>query len=287
MEASRTAVEVPEQVSDFMESRKTLTLATASAAGVPHAATLLYVSDGGTLYVWIRPQSATARCIEQNPVASFAIDEYSDEWRETRGIQGTGEVHTVLSGEEIARIAMLFGDKFPSLSPGASTIGISFCRIEPSELRFIDNSKSRQTGDEFGVDYHQDVVYSVLEELPRETASAIGARLQSLQVEADAVIARQGGPADKFFIVVNGEVELVREEDGATETVGRLGPGELFGELAILQDRPRATTVRAVKPTTLLAMERDAFRDLVAGSLGTTTDFDRILRERLGGGQER
>jgi CRP-like cAMP-binding protein len=40
-------------------------------------------------------------------------------------------------------------------------------------------------------------------------------------------------------------------------------------------------TVRALKPTTLFAMERDVFRALVAQSMGTTEDFDRVIRQRL------
>jgi hypothetical protein len=40
-------------------------------------------------------------------------------------------------------------------------------------------------------------------------------------------------------------------------------------------------TVRAAKPTTLFAMERDIFKSLVAQSMGTTEDFDRVIRQRL------
>jgi CRP-like cAMP-binding protein len=51
--------------------------------------------------------------------------------------------------------------------------------------------------------------------------------------------------------------------------------------MAILRDMPRAATVRAIKPTTLLAMDRETFRGLVAQSLGTTQDFDRVIQQRL------
>ena len=74
------------------------------------------------------------------------------------------------------------------------------------------------------------------------------------------MIVRQGAPADKFFIIVDGEVEVVRESEGKTRSLGTLGRGQFFGEIAILRDTPRIATVRAVKPTTLFAMERDIFR---------------------------
>jgi CRP-like cAMP-binding protein len=40
-------------------------------------------------------------------------------------------------------------------------------------------------------------------------------------------------------------------------------------------------TARAATPATLFAMERDAFRNLVAGSIGTSQDFDRVIQQRL------
>ena len=95
------------------------------------------------------------------------------------------------------------------------------------------------------------------------------------------MIVRQGAPADKFFIIVRGEVEVVHEEQGAAQRIAVLKSGQFFGEIAILRDTPRTATVRAITPTTLLTMDRDAFRGLVAQSLATTQDFDAAIRERL------
>ena len=84
------AIEVPDHVVEYLSEQRTLTLATASPAGVPHASTFLYVNDGPTLYFWSRPNTTTARHIEQNPVVSFAIDEYTEDLRQTKGVQGAG-----------------------------------------------------------------------------------------------------------------------------------------------------------------------------------------------------
>ena len=51
---------------------------------VPHATTLIYVDDGSSLYVWTRPETTTAQHMGQNPVVSFAIDEYSTDCRRRR-----------------------------------------------------------------------------------------------------------------------------------------------------------------------------------------------------------
>ena len=154
-------------------------------------------------------------------------------------------------------------------------------RIVPRELQFIDNADAGEASGG-GVQYRRDVVYSVFHDLPQEEIATMAASLQTVQVAAGDVIVRQGAPADKFFIIIDGEVEVVHDDDGAERRLATLGNGQFFGEMAILRDLPRMATVRAVAPTTLFAMERDAFRGLVAQSMGTTDDFDRVIQERLG-----
>jgi uncharacterized protein YhbP (UPF0306 family) len=283
------AADVPARVLEYLGEQSTLTLATASLAGVPHASTFLYVNDGPALYFWTKPHTTTARHVDQNPVVSFAIDEYASDLRQTKGVQGRGECRVLLSGEEIARVADLFGQKFPDLSPGA-TMSISFFCIVPTDLEFIDNTGAgaEATGGRFGAEFHRERAYSVFADLPRREVESVAAALQVLEVDAGEVVVRQGGPADKFFIVADGEVQVEREEDGRTETVASLGRGHFFGEVAIMRESPRAATVKATKPTTLLAMERDTFKDLVAQSLGTTAEFDQVIQARLqalGGGR--
>ena len=287
MNSDQPQVDLPPQVVDFLSEQNTLTLATASPRAVPHASTFLYVNDGPALYFWSKPNTTTARQVDQNPVVSFAIDSYADDLRQTKGVQGTGECNVILNGEEIARVADLFGQKFPDLSPGV-TMSISFFRVTPTDLEFIDNTAAGADAPEgqFGAEFHRERAYSVFEDLPTQQVDDIVASLHVTQAQEGEVIARQGGPADKFFIVADGEVEIERSGDGE-RNVATLGPGQFFGEISILRDTPREATVKATKPTTLLAMERDTFRDLVAQSLGTTGEFDKVIRgrlESLGGG---
>jgi uncharacterized protein YhbP (UPF0306 family) len=275
--------ELPGPVLEYLSAQNTLTLATASPTGTPHAATFLYVNEGPSLYFWSKSSAESSRHIEQNPLVAFTIDEYTDDLSQTRGVQGIGECSVLLSGEQIARVADLFGQKFPSLSPGA-TMSISFYRITPTEIQFIDNRRSRSLSSPgvFGAEFHRERSYSVFGGLPTQTAKTISASLQLVDAVPDTVVARQGGPADKFFIVVEGELEVTREEGGNTEVVANLGPGDLFGEMAILFDKPRGTSARATKPTKLLVLDGDTFRSVVAQSLGTTPDFDQIIRDRIG-----
>ena len=280
-----TALEVPPHVLDYLSDQQTLTLATASTGAIPWATTLTYVNDGLALYVWIRPETTTARHMEQNPVAAFAIDEFTSDWREIQGIQGSGECHVVLDSGERGRVTELFEKKFPTLS-GSLATNISFFRLTPTELQFIDNT----TGGSSGTEFHRNLVYSVFHDLPEREADSLAAQLQTLEVGAGDVIVRQGAPADKFFIIIDGEVEVIREDDGQTRTLATLKRGQFFGEIAILRNTPRMATVKALTPTTLFAMERHEFQGLLAQSMGTTQDFDRVIQQRLaeiGAGQAR
>ena len=272
-------LELPGHVLEFIRTHSTLTLATASVGAVPHASAYLYVNDGPALYIWTRPETTTAQHLEQNPTVAFTIGDDVADPAEARGVQGTGECAVLLDGTEIAKVARLFGEQFPELSPG-NTLSIAFYRISPGSLEFIDNTATggRTPDGTFGAAFHKERAYSVYDRLPRHEVESFVATLQTMRLEPGDVVVRQGGPADKFFIVAEGELEIVR----VGEEPERLGPGQFFGEMAIIHDTPRRATVRATKPATLLALDRDTFREVVGHAIGTTSGFDEIIRTRLG-----
>lgn len=273
-------VDLPAHVQEFISSHATLTLATASTGAVPHAGTLLYVNDGPTLYFWTRPSTTTAQHVEQNPTVAFTIEDQTTGIESARGIQGTGECAVLLRGEEIANVARLFGEKFPELAPG-DTLSISFFRINPTDIDFIDNSISSGSarGGGFGAEFHKQRSYSVFGDLPREEVEEFVVGLRTMRAEPGETIVRTGGPADKYLIVLEGQVEVQTVPGQPGQLVG---PTQLFGEMAILRDTPRRATVTAREPTTLIAIDRDTFREISARALGTARGFDELIRQRLG-----
>ena len=148
--------DIPGDVLDYLGSQKTLTLATSGDDG-PWAATLTYANEGSDIYIWTKPSSTTAKHLDQNPVAAFAIDEYTDDWKQTKGIQGRGKC-AVVEGEGIAKAADLIGQKYPQLRPG-STSAVMFFKIEPESLELIDNSRGVEDADDFGADYRRESVF--------------------------------------------------------------------------------------------------------------------------------
>jgi uncharacterized protein YhbP (UPF0306 family) len=282
MATDTAAPSVPQNVLDFLAEHKKLTLATASTTGVPHAAAFMFVNDGAIIYFWTRPETTTAKQVEQNPVVSFSVDDYVEDWTRLRGLQGAGECRVLLNAQEITNVVRLFADKYPAVQAGSATTNISFFRVTPTQLQFLDNTATSKSAEEFGVDFKREVVYSVFTGLPRQQQLGFTGELQPVNVSAGDVIVRQGAPADKIFIIVKGEVTVEREEaDGRVVELETLRDGQFFGELAILRDTPREATATAKTDVTLLAMRRDTFQRLVAGSLGASEDFDQVIKQRM------
>jgi CRP/FNR family cyclic AMP-dependent transcriptional regulator len=111
--------------------------------------------------------------------------------------------------------------------------------------------------------------------LAPQQLAAVAERASEVDFPADRVIARQGEVGTGFFIVVDGEVRVVR--DGQELAV--LGPGEFFGELSVLDGLPRVAQVVARVPTRCLAIASwDFERTLLAQPALTLA----ILRELAG-----
>jgi len=106
-------------------------------------------------------------------------------------------------------------------------------------------------------------------------------RMEDLQVPKGSLIFRQGDAGDQMFLIGDGRVRLFLESEGNQKEVGVLGPGDFFGELALLRDAPRSATAEAIEDTTLLPIGRDVFGMLVQDDLDTVFRMMRNLGERL------
>ncbi len=73
------------------------------------------------------------------------------------------------------------------------------------------------------------------------------------------VIFRQGDTGNCMFVVQKGEVEAIAENDGREVRLRVMGPGEFFGEMALFEQATRTATIRAVKPTHVLTIDRKNF----------------------------
>ena len=91
--------------------------------------------------------------------------------------------------------------------------------------------------------------------LPVPELERLAKALVAVEVESGAAVFRQGEAGDRVYVIRNGRAEV--EADGTH--VRELGPGDVFGEIALVQEVPRTATVRALTALELVALERDVF----------------------------
>jgi CRP-like cAMP-binding protein len=109
---------------------------------------------------------------------------------------------------------------------------------------------------------HEQVLVELplLAKLPHEDLRSLAAIARVQNFRPGAVIFRQGEPGDSLHAIVEGEVRIdVVSPSGAETTMALMGPGECFGELAILDGRPRSANAIAVHPTKTLVVTRADF----------------------------
>ena len=81
---------------------------------------------------------------------------------------------------------------------------------------------------------------------------------------AGTVLFRYGEPGDKLFVLVEGKVRITREVSGlGEEALAVFGPGEVFGEMALLDDAPRSADARVHERCRVLTIAKDVFDDLL------------------------
>lgn len=91
----------------------------------------------------------------------------------------------------------------------------------------------------------------------------------------------QGDAGEHLYVIQAGEVELAREGDAGERVVARLGPGDFFGELSLVNEQPRSTRAQAVRPTRVLALDRETLEAMCLAQPEIAIRMIRILVSRL------
>ena len=93
----------------------------------------------------------------------------------------------------------------------------------------------------------------------------------------------QGDLASGFFIILRGQVAVIRETGGIYESVATLGPGEYFGEMSLLYGVRHTATIQAISAVDVVQMNGTDFTTLVNSSFDFKELFSGVMRERLSG----
>jgi putative peptide zinc metalloprotease protein len=124
--------------------------------------------------------------------------------------------------------------------------------------------------------------FELFEALGNREKDLLLARFRAENYAAGDQIIREGGPAGDFYCIRSGHVELSRK-DGRAEPVhiATLGPGEFFGEVALLVKAPRNATVTAVDNVELWALTEHDFHEILGRYFNLESTLADVARQRL------
>ena len=97
-----------------------------------------------------------------------------------------------------------------------------------------------------------------------------------------SAIMHAGDPADSLYIVISGRLKVMMgEADGKEVILGIIGPGEIFGEMGVIDDSPRSASVIAIEPCELLSVTRRDFKRCLVENTEVAMTVLRVLVRRL------
>jgi uncharacterized protein len=118
---------------------------------------------------------------------------------------------------------------------------------------------------------------SIFSETPRESLGLIAPLLEEITVAAGETVIERGEMDDAMYIIESGRMIV---HDGERE-LNNLGPGDVFGEMAVLDPEPRSASVTALEASVLLCLRRDALHNLMMQQPKIARGVIRMLSDRL------
>jgi len=204
-------------------------------------------------------------------------------------LKGNVDVFRSDDGAEPHKIDRLSeGDFFGEIGllyevPRTATVRVEENR--PAEVLVIDHDtfadfviKSDLTADEIAAIVKQRLINinlaNALPSLSPQEIYRVSPRFEILDFDPEEIIIRQGAAADKFYILTDGRVGVLYESPNGPCALEWLEPGEYFGEIGLLRDRPRTATVRAAEDNkvTVMALDRQGFEEMLQSSKATEMD---------------
>ena len=106
-------------------------------------------------------------------------------------------------------------------------------------------------------------------------------KTEPVSIPAGDILMREGDPAGDLYIIVDGEFEISKRSGLQNIAIAVRAPGEVLGEMALLDHSPRSATVRALRDSRLLTVPQDAFTQLLSSSSTAALTILRTVSQRL------
>lgn len=127
-----------------------------------------------------------------------------------------------------------------------------------------------------------ELLHQVLPDLDEQWLDYVARAAREVQHAAGDCICREGETGDEFYIIADGRVRVTKFLEFGTERVlNELGPGQFFGEMALVEDEPRVASVHALESTTLLVLTKRDFQELITHSAAVGLAVMRAVTHRF------
>lgn len=106
--------------------------------------------------------------------------------------------------------------------------------------------------------------------------------IKTVEFDAGETVFDKGDPGDLFYLIHRGEVEITEPGFFGASVVAKMGPGDFFGELALLLRQPRSAGVRCVGETACFALDQADLETLMERSPDIGAAIKRVAQQRFG-----
>ena len=118
--------------------------------------------------------------------------------------------------------------------------------------------------------------------LDDEAFAALTKEITEVDLSRGATLFHEGDPGDQLYFIVSGKIKLGRTaSDGRENLVAVMGPGEIFGEMALFDPSPRSTSATAVSETRLAGLKHENLRKVIQHSPEVSAQLLQALARRL------
>ena len=122
----------------------------------------------------------------------------------------------------------------------------------------------------------------IFSELSEQDIGSLARLATRRRFPKDTVVFFENEEGDTFFMIVDGRIKVtILGDDGREIILSVLGPGDFFGEMALLDNEPRSATTIAVEETELLTLQRVDFQSVLTDNRSITSALIKVLTSRL------
>ena len=116
--------------------------------------------------------------------------------------------------------------------------------------------------------------------LPEEDLWQLCGLIETINVPSGEILFEEDDPGERAYVIKEGELEVIKHGPGGEMLLAVRGPGEVIGEMALLEENPRMATVRVSKDSTLFAIEKEQIDNLIATSPSAAPALSKTILAR-------